>query len=72
MPIFKWGTENVVEVGPSTDGDATFLAVRNAGVWIPPEWARKVAAALIEYADRQERGEPHHVAGTTFLARGRD
>jgi len=63
MPIFAWGKENVVEVGPSSDGTATFLAVRGTGVWIPPEWARRVAESLTEYADRQERGEPHHVVG---------
>jgi hypothetical protein len=36
-----------------------FLAVGGSAVWIPPEWARKVAASLIEYADRQEKGELH-------------
>lgn len=63
MPIFIFATQNVVEVGPSIDGKETFLAVRGTAVWIPPEWARKVAASLIEYADRQEKGELHHVAG---------
>lgn len=70
MPIFIWGGDaargekkKVVEVGPSTNGKRTFLAVHGTGVWIEPEWARKVAASLIEYADREEKGEPHPVAG---------
>jgi hypothetical protein len=63
MPIFMFGPGNLVEVGPSTDGKKTYLGVRSEGVWIPPEWARKVAKALNEYADREERGELHHVAG---------
>lgn len=61
MPIFSWKPSNVVEVGPSTDGKKTFLAVRGNAVWIPPEWAKKVAKSLIEYAEREERGEKHYV-----------
>ena len=63
MPIFMWGPNNcnVAQVGPSTDGSATFLGVGDCGVWIPPEWARRVANSLLEYADREERGEKHHV-----------
>lgn len=63
MPIFLWGKENNVEVGPSTNGEHTFLSVRGTALWIPPEWARKVAASLIEYADREEKGVKHPVAG---------
>jgi hypothetical protein len=65
MPIYMFGENNkyFVEVGPSQDGTTTFLAVGNSEVWIPPELARKVAKSLIEYADRQERGEKHPVAG---------
>ena len=65
MTIFLWGPNNcnVAEVGPSATGTATFLMVMGSGVWIPPEWARKVAKALNEYADREERGELHPVVG---------
>ncbi len=49
-----------------------FLAIGNSGVWIPPEWARKVAVSLLEYADRQEKGERHPVAGVRFLDRATD
>jgi hypothetical protein len=66
MPIFMWGDPkvgNTVEVGPSNDGTRTFLAVRGTAVWIKPEWAEKVAAALLDYAAREQRGEKHHVVG---------
>lgn len=62
MPIFVI-RHGYIEVGPSADGNAMFLAVNDCLISIPPEWARKVAASLIEYADRQEKGERHPIAG---------
>lgn len=69
MPIFLWGKENLVEVGPSTDGRHTFLSVRGRAVWTPPEQARQIATALLQYAEREEKGELHHVAGGRSIPR---
>jgi hypothetical protein len=63
MPIFILKPGQIIEVGPSTDGKKTFLSVRGTGIWIPPDFARKVAASLVEYADRQDAGVLHPVAG---------
>ena len=62
MPIFILPGEqpnSVVEIGPTRDGRHTFLAVPGAWILVSPEWAREIANALLEYANREERGLLH-------------